>query len=243
MKIHHIAIMALVLVSTSCTKKQVEDKGAKELIVTNLNAKGKEIKMEVVKGRSFNHPLIAIWLEDAKGNYKGEVYVAQSIATGVFMHGNYSQGKWIKGERRRPAALPYWTHRRGVKSDDGLFLPSPENPVQDAVTGATPKANFEIKSKMDVQPGDKIFLEVNQTWDWNNFWHNNKYPDNEEYKTSCQPSLIYSAEIKSLDTKKYELKVIGHGHYAGENGDLFPDVSNHTTALDILRSIHLLLEE
>jgi hypothetical protein len=65
-------------------------------------------------------------------------------------------------------------------------------------------------------------MEINQPWDWNEYWTNTKYPDDEEYKTSCQPALVYRA-IVNLDNaeKTYPMKVIGHSHYSGKTGELF----------------------
>ena len=85
---------------------------------------------------------MAIWVEDTSGKYIQDLYVAESIAKGVFRHGIGSEGKWKPGEIRRPAALPYWGHKRGIKADDGLYIPSAKNPLPDAYTGATPTESF-----------------------------------------------------------------------------------------------------
>ena len=81
-------------------------------------------------------------------------------------------------------------------------------------------------------------LEINQTWDFNEYWTNNKFPDKEAYKRSCQPALVYSTKI-NLNNKQsvYILKPIGHSHYAGETGELFKNLSTITTALQIAQEI------
>lgn len=211
-------------------------------INTNKNETGRMLEVHFVKGPEHNHPLMAVWIEDTSGNFLQTLYVAESIGKGVFKHGDASTGKWMPGEIRRPAALPVWSHRRGIKSEDGLYIPSLENPVADAVTGATPPGDFILTSKLMPDSPDEVmvFFEINQPWDFNEYWTNNKYPDNDEYKTSCQPALVYGARI-NLNEKgtDYELDLIGHSHYAGENGDLYPDVSTFTTALDITASINV----
>ena len=44
-------------------------------------------------------------------------------------------------------------------------------------------------------------MEINQNWDWNEYWTNDKYPDDENYKMSCQPALVYEAVIDSKYSK------------------------------------------
>jgi hypothetical protein len=141
---------------------------------------------------------------------------------------------------RRPAALPYWGHKRGVQAEDGLYMPSQAQPMEDAITGATPKTNFTLKTqtpKADARRFNVLF-EINQSWDWNHYWHNNKFPDDEEYKTSAQPALVYKATI-DLDSGNeiFEMKAIGHSHWSGATGELFTDTSTLTTALEIAKSI------
>jgi hypothetical protein len=151
----------------------------------------------------------------------------------------------MPGEIRRPAAIPVWSHRRGIKAEDGLYLPTPENPVPDAYTGPTPPQDFVIESRLE-DPDLKqflVFFEINQTWDWNEYWTNNKYPDNEEYKTSCQPALVYKAVINlDNDQREYRMRLVGHSHYAGEDGEIYEDVSTFTTALDITEDLRVIFE-
>ncbi len=209
-------------------------------IKTNDSLQGPSLEISFRKGPEHNHPLMAVWIEDTKGNFLQTLYVAESIGKGVFEHGDASSGKWMPGEIRRPAALPVWAHKRGIKAEDGLFIPSVNNPVADAITGATPRGDFNLFTKLPTETPDiiNVFFEINQTWDFNEFWTNNKYPDNDEYKTSCQPALVYAAEIDLKEKgKEYDLQLVGHGHYAGEDGNLYTDVSTFTTALDITKQI------
>jgi len=228
---------------TSRNEKKEQKKQDEFLVFsTNVNPSGIPIHVVFEKGESFNHPLMAIWIEDMEGEYVMTLYVAESIATGVFRHGLPSSGRWLPGPLRRPAALPYWGHKRGVKAEDGLYVPSSENPMYDAVSGATPKTNFRLETQSP--QGDfrkyRVLFEINQSWDWNHYWTNNKFPGDMHYITSAQPAVVYEAVV-DLDSENdlFEMKVIGHSHWSGKTGELFKDTSTLTTALNIASSIYL----
>jgi hypothetical protein len=250
MTLKNIAMNKLLLfivaisIMASCVNKpksQIEEKP--EIISTTPFPNGVPLHIEFEKGKEFYYPLMVFWLEDTEGNYIETIYVAQSISTGTFRFGVAEGKNWKPGERRRPAALPYWGHKRGFKAPDGLYLPTPQKPLPDAITGATPKTSFILKTSVD--PSYKkvrVLMEINQTWDWNQYWHNNRFPDDEEYKTSCQPALIYMAEL-DLDkpNETFELKPIGHSHPSGKTGELFTDLSTFTTAIDITKRVSVKL--
>jgi hypothetical protein len=208
-----------------------------QVISTTVNAAGVPLEIVIVKGRAHNHPLMAIWVEDLEGNYIQTLYVAESIAKGVYLHGDASTGRWLPGPIRRPAALPYWGHQRGVQAEDGLYMPSQKSPMADAVTGPTPKGNFTLKTQTP-KPGIskfRILMEINQPWDWNQHWYNNKFPDDREYMTSAQPAVVYEAMIDlTTDIEIFEMKPIGHSHWSGKTGKLYNDLMTLTTALNIL---------
>ncbi|MBN1186335.1 MAG: hypothetical protein JXB49_28925 [Bacteroidales bacterium] len=215
-----------------------------DTLYTNAEVSGFEIIIDFKKGISHNYPLMAIWTEDTSGNYLQTLYVAESIAKGVFNYGQTKSGKWMPGEIRRPASLPYWAHKRGVKEADGLYIPTPQTALPDAITGATPQTNFLLKSfiKPETPKQFYVLFEINQTWDWNEYWTNNKYPDDDEYKTSCQPALVYSAKIDlSKRPVNSIMKPIGHSHYSGNDGTLTTDLSTLTTALHIAEEIRVIV--
>lgn len=212
---------------------------------TNINGTGQELTIVFNAGMEHNHPLMAIWLETMDGVYIQSVYVAESIAKGFYSYGDKSTGKWQPGVLRRPAALPYWGHQRGVQAPDGLYLPTTTDPLPDAYSGATPKGDFVLDTRADkpLEGKFRVLFEINQSWDWNEYWTNNKYPDDIEYKTSSQPSLVYAVTVDpGSDIKEYTLNPIGYGHYAGANGVLYTDLSTFTTALNITESIRVILK-
>jgi hypothetical protein len=210
------------------------------LLNSNVDGTGQSILIEMIKGKAHNHPTFAIWLEDTSGRYLQTLFVTKAIGQGIFEHGDKSGGTWKPGEVRRPAALPYWAHKRGIKNEDGSFEPTSATKVPDAYSGATPSGSFKLNTRTDeaLKGKVKLLLEINQPWDWNEYWTNALYPDDADYQSSCQPAVIYSAVI-NLDNPgaKVELKPIGQSHYSGKTGELFMDLSTITTALHIAEQI------
>lgn len=210
------------------------------IIFTNKDGKGTELIVETTRGKNWSHPVIAVWAEDMEGKYLGTMYVSKSIATSVYGYGKAEKGAWLPGVRRRPATLPYWSHKRGIKAADGYYIPSAEAPVADVYSGATPTGSYRLHSKLDITPGKpfRVLMEINQAFDWNNAWHNNLFPDDEEYKTSAQPSLIYAVTVDPSDPETvYFMHPVGHGHPSGSNGKLHTDLTGFTSALKIVSTV------
>jgi hypothetical protein len=240
-----VFISAGIITHCSSTKKS-SPTVINDVIKTNIDAMGTRLEIRFIKGNDHNHPLMAIWLEDSLGRYIETIFVAESIGKGIFQHVINTGGHWYSGPLRRPAALPYWGHKRGVKADDGYYIPTPENPMPDAVTGPTPTGDFVLQSKSakPVPSTFKILMEINQSWDWNEFWTNDKYPGDENYQTSSQPAVVYEALVNLKETPaEYTLKPVGHSHYSGLNGSLNPDLSTLTTALGIVESVSVKVTE
>jgi hypothetical protein len=206
----------------------------------NVNGEGTPLIIDFKQGESFYYPLMAIWLEDMQGGYIQTLYVARSVATGVFKFGQDDGRRWVEAPKRAPQTLPYWAHKRGVKASDGLYMPEPSAPVADAYTGATPLTGFILNSKADTRLSGsfRVLLEINQNWDWNRYWTNDKFPGDVNYSYSAQPAVVYEAVIDgSSSGVDYLMKPIGHSHYSGKTGELFSDLSTLSTALNIASSI------
>jgi hypothetical protein len=218
-----------ILSACSSGKKQTKSGSSLEVITTNVGSDGVPVKIEFRKGSSHNHPLMAIWLEDIDGNYLETLYVAASIGTGIFGHGKVNKGVWESGPLSRPAALPYWWHKYG-------YLPEPETKVPDAITGPTPQNDFMLDSRITTSSGPivNVLFEINQSWDWNEYWTNDKFPGDADYMSSSQPAVVYmvTIDLEKTDTI-YTMQVAGHSHYSGKDGKLYDDISSLTTALDI----------
>jgi hypothetical protein len=214
-------------------------------IVSNINGNGASFELSFKKGPSFNHPTFVVWLEDTTGNFIQTLFVTKSYGSGVFAHGNKSGGKWKPGQVSRPAALPYWSHKAGHEKGIAQYVPDSTSSVPDAYTGATPAGSFALQTKGDKNYSDKlrIFFEINQTWDWNPYWTNTKYPDDAEYNTSCQPAVVYAATIDMNNTgKPVQLTAIGRSSHNGSDGELYTDLNTLTTALEIAQSITVFIK-
>ena len=239
-------ITIFMLIFSSCISQRMPEVESIE-IKTNGNGKGNQLLLEFVKGPAHNHPSMALWVENPEGKYIETLFVTQYVATGSYEHGDLGEGKWSDkpGVARRPASLPYWAHKRGIKAADGLYIPSRENPLPDALTAATPKGNFKLNTSLTSPQNGKfrLMLEVNQPWDSNKFWTNNRFPDDKEYFTSLQPSLVYSAIIDPAETgDPVFLNPVGHGHPSGADGKLFTDLTTLTTAKEIIHSVSIRLK-
>ncbi len=190
------------------------------------------------KGKSYNHPTFVIWEEDTNGNYLKTLFITQAYASGIFGYRMVGDSIWLNepGESYQPAALPYWTHKKGPITDNQL-VPTRDHPFIDAYTGETPPDDFQFQTGASLSDGKtRLLLEVNQSWDWNTYWTNNKFPESPAYKHSAQPSLIYEAVINPVDSV-FTLRPLGHGDPRGESGKLFTDMSTLTTAKEIFESI------
>lgn len=234
-----LAIIIVIFISSCVSSVKSPEK--LPTYIYGENATGSSIKLVFEKGKSHNHPVFAIWLADENGIFIQTLYVSESIGKGVFKRANRSTGTWKEGAIQRPAALPSWMHARNIKNEKGTLLPTPEMPEVDAYTGATPVGSYEMtlftQEKLDGKY--QLFMELNQSWDWNEYWSNNKFPDNAEYKTSSQPALVYKADFDTNSPEIIDLKPVGHSHYAGEDGELTTDLSTITTALTIAKRISI----
>lgn len=238
-------IVAIILASvTSCfVNRQRSEKVIAKVefeFSTNENGTGPWFRVEFQRGASFYYPLMAVWLEDMEGKYIQTLYVPNSVATSNYGYGEIRDRAWQPGVRRHPQIVPYWSHKRGVKASDGLYMPDQENPVPDAYSGATPVTGFVLNARADkpIEQPVRVLIEINQNWDWNEYWTNDKFPGDEHYSLSCQPAVVYEAlldpAMKGVDIV---MKPIGHSHPSGATGELFPDITTLTTALTIADSI------
>ena len=180
-----------------------------------------------------NTPQFAIWTEDESGGYIDTLFVTRKTATEgwIFNNGN-----------RRIESLPVWAHQRNVVEDDGLLLPTKEDPLTDGITGATPKDRMNLV----IRPNDAttpfyVVLEINHSTDFNDYWTKSAEPGTPEYSGgtygSGQPSLVYKALIDPTEEGPWELALAGHGSPDGSSGNITTDTSSITTALHIIETI------
>lgn len=239
LKVYFIILLALAFTFFQCKTTHLESESTMSILVES-EEDGKQMTIQLINGKGYNNPTFVLWKEDMQGNYLETIFITKAYASGIFGHEMQGDSIWKKtpGPSYQPAALPYWSHKKGLINGIDL-IPTPGNPFVDAYTGATPEQNFNIETKMkSKQKNYRLCLEVNQTWDWNSFWTNNKYPESDAYKHSAQPSIIYSADINEEEENVF-MKPIGHGDPKGESGKLFIDLSTLSTAKVIFHSIEI----
>jgi len=181
-----------------------------------------------------NPPQFAIWIEDTDGSYITTLFATKKIAT---------EG-WISNNgNRRKEALPHWCNKRGVIYDDGLLLPTKEEPLTDGISGATPSAGIELKiSPESILDQFIIKVEVNHSTDFNKAYPENAKPEDLNYSGGAegggQPALVYSSLINlSSGQLEFQLDLIGHSSPDGTDGNIYHDLSGITSAMKIINNI------
>jgi hypothetical protein len=226
----------------------VED-GSYQLITTRPSATGTPLQFTVRAGKHYRSapqplflgltyqstPQMAFWVEDMAGNYIETLYVTGKIASSNFRSSDISDAE----VRRRPESLPFWSHKRGIKDTDGLMVPKENNTDLDGVTSATPGGHYDIHTTAQLnKPFFRVLLEINRSYDFNNYYHPQRYPDDPVYSgsgSSGQPSVIYATTISSSTAGQVQLfEAIGHGHHSGENGILYTDMAGIDSAFELL---------
>lgn len=234
-----IAFLSIFLLSQcETTKKSSDITYYKDSL--KINSDDRALHINIEKGIEFNHPSLVIWKEDTEGNYLETIFITRSYATGIFAYAALTDSTWDNkpGESIQASALPYWTFKKGL-INNAVLVPTKEHPFLDAYTGATPKTDFKFDTRTEFKAENyRILVEVNQPWDWNSYWTNNKYPLSESYKHSAQPSLVYGVTINNNE-KVFYLNPIGHGDPKGESAKLYTDLSTISTAKNIFESIKI----
>lgn len=171
---------------------------------------------------------MAIWLVNEHGVFVDTVYVTRKVAgEGLGNRGGGIDDKWGGS---RLSVLPVWAHQRGIDYGGGNFYPTKDKPLVDAMSSATPKAGEFVllwHQKVLKQGKYYYYIEVNKSFD-----------DNEHHNYSWyrgQPSVIWQGSLSVGDQiSESNAKIIGHGHVAGIDGSINPDLSTLTTALELI---------
>lgn len=231
--------------------------GSQEKIIKTGTAHGSGKTFEVTfrKGAHWNHklkiinwlpfitinnvPQIAVWVEKSDGTFIETLYVTKKSATASWLKAPSDSDEEIE----RESALPYWSHRRNVKNGSGGFMPTKNTPLPDTVTSASPKSNFILRSHPEsTAESYRLFVEINNSCDFNAYYRNDCETSDPAYSGglwgSGQPALVYSTEVTSDNSnKELRLQLIGHSSPDGSTGSLYTDLSQVTTALEIIESI------
>ena len=201
------------------------------------------LSIKVIKGAEYylkrflffrgrHKPQMVIWLENSNSDYVSTIYMTQSAAAGDWStdHDGF-----------RPSCFPVWSHRRGVQTAPGYYMPTREKPLEDGITGATPSRNFQINWSWpaDLDPGKySVWMEVNTSYDYNAKF-NQINPDSEiRHPFNGQPSIILSCAIDTTYQGHItDMNIVGHGDVKGNTGTIYHDLSGITSAVDMIRKV------
>jgi hypothetical protein len=241
------------------TQSESEIRWSEYQVYDYTNGEDADITVDFLKGKHFWNPQLAIWLEDSTGKFIETLLVTSSTAKGLFYGGrtasNFKEADGIKSAEGKPTqrvdALPYWSHKRDHKYDDGLYSPPPAEPLPDAITGATPKENFYFKAtaeKVKDLTAFRVMVEVNVAFDENEFYSEYDFLEDSLYHGGTgllgQPSLVYGTTINRQDAERYYiLSLFGHGHHSGATGDLTTETKTITTAKYVVERIVVGIKE
>jgi len=173
---------------------------------------------------------LAIWLTDRDDRFLDTVYVTRKTAQkGLGNRGGELDDRW---GGPRLSVLPVWAHQRGRDYGGGNFYPPKDQPLPDAVTSATPPAGaFEWtwRPAAPLAAGQYFFyVEVNKSFDKNEGHRYSWYRG--------QPSVVWRGGLTlGREPSTGRAQIIGHGHPAGADGRIEPDVSSLTTALELVK--------
>ncbi|MEO0332904.1 MAG: hypothetical protein AAF223_14675 [Bacteroidota bacterium] len=229
-------------------KSRSTKEALEEYSIYKMGTEDANLELEILAGGHFWFPQIAVWIEDTAGNYLETVLVTYSTSKGVF-YGDRTKDNFreldkgaseVRKRIIRVDALPYWSHKRGVKYQDGLYAPHLEAPLPDGISRATPQGNFKLQASYASLTTFKVLMEVNVAFDENEYFSEFDFPNDPIFHSGAgllgQPSLIYEATVEN--SKKYTLmEVVGHGHHSGQTGELYEDLSRITTAKEIIERV------
>ena len=253
------------------SEKQVKTKEMTYTLVDRTHSEniGPTITVDVRKGPYFTWPQYAIWIEDMNGNFIQPLYVTSKIAKNnfvnkvtkkdsdvvfnshVFLSGDIDLAKTFdagvfpesKYERTRPESLPVFLHKNSKHKKLTKLIPDGDTAIADAYTGASINQSFLFTTNLKTNKTSsyKIRFEINTSFDFNNFYSSDRFPNDPVYSGngySAQPSLVYEALIDFTSKQTvYPMYLVGRGHHSGQNGQIYQDLENITTAKEIVDRI------
>jgi len=181
-------------------------------------------------------PQMAAWIETADGVFVDTIYATY--------RSGHSDWKAAKGARR-PEALPIWSHSRGIRAADGLYMPDASHPLPDAISAATPKESFSLSWVLPagLAAGEyRILVEVNSSYDWNESYPEGLPESDPRWsEVNGQPSLLWAGWLRlGGQPDEARLEPIGTGSPRGADGKIKPGLEGITSARSLLSSIKAL---
>jgi len=174
-------------------------------------------------------PQMVVWLENEEGEYLDTLYITGADFKKIRHAAKNKDGAVFYSE-----CLPYWASRA---TGAGHRLPSKQNPYPDTLTSATPMADFTLHTSMPESTIPVIiFVELNKSND-----SNPEYTE-ENNHWAGQPSLIYSAKLKSSKAVTLRMTLAGHGGKIDAVPAVYSELSGFDTALNLIESIDIRFE-
>jgi len=224
----NMLFLALISMIVSCTAKQVDqnapviDPNRPHLAITLVYNVDVYQKPSFFLPKSF--PSYAIWIEEQSSENVFTIYVT----------GKAGKGEWILADSR-PESVPVWY---GIKAREEA-----KNQLTiDAVSGATPSGEaaeivWQVPQNL-VNKKVNLYIEANSSFDYNDYYNKQKEgPGYSEY--NGQPSLIWHTvlDLSESTADAISPEIIGHGHVLGANHQIYPDISEITTAKDTFQYV------
>jgi len=233
--------------------------------MTPTGATGNKLTIDLRKGAYFQWPQYAIWLETLDGEFIQPLYVTEKLANNQFTTKvtrrnpeqvftsnpqiaeeqgqvifEYTSEPETANQRMRPESLPVFLHKLAIQTTAGIHVPTGNNSAIDGYSGATLLDHFLLTSRTlkPLPESYKVRLEINQSFDFNEYYSSNRYPDDPVYSGdgyTAQPSVVYEAIIDTtLPQQYFPMAMVGRGHHSGADGGLHFDLENLTTALQLI---------
>ena len=218
-------------------------------IVAMDTSKQMQLNIDVLRGAYYWHPQMAIWAEDLEGNHLETFFVSKATAKGLFFGGRNKQNfkdfdanQKVSKAYRRVNALPVWSFNRGVVYADGEYVPTNDNPLPDAITGATLTDSFHLSTSTNTENRFKLKIEINVAFDDNEYYSEFDFPDDAVFHNGTgqlgQPSIVFETLIDpNVEKEYYLMDLVGHGHHSAQNGKIYADMDQLTTAKQIVERI------
>ncbi|MCP4263399.1 MAG: hypothetical protein GY774_38715 [Planctomycetes bacterium] len=172
-------------------------------------------------------PQFAIWLQEVPKGTIHTVWVTSKTGT----------GDW--GENIvRNVSLPHWVSRWNLVTKSRTS-PTPENPVVNAVTGATPKLDFAAEATVPAESFWNYFIEVNVSGDYNDAFPVSQTDGKQDRQGNGQPSIIYRGKIISSPGRKSNPKLIGRTEQFQDVKHIITNMEGITTAKNLFSTIEV----
>ncbi|MFC4871042.1 hypothetical protein [Negadavirga shengliensis] len=185
----------------------------------------KEIYNQSIYGEP---PQLGIWLEEPMSGKVKTVYVTYRTGNGDF-----------EGKSEVPVALPAWIGAyRKETGNNGL--PTPGNPLEMSLTGATQKT-VHINKEVSVPLGSKwlYYVEVNVAGDYNPAFPAYREDGTPDPDGNGQPSIVYRGEITAEQGVVSHPKLIGRTEQMYLSTAIISDLEGIGNARQLLNRIEV----